>query len=281
MYLLVLFLVPLWVILAVTFGTLDPILQTPHPIYNPGNWNTGVLTFTISNITHSDGLYHAAFIRTFAYVFIATGLCLLIGYPFAYFVARHAGRFKAFFLVAFFAPFWISYMLRMLAWISLLQDNGYVNKVLMDVGLMHTPYPWLAGRPVTLLMGLTYGYVPYMILPLFAALDRIPQSTLEASRDLGASPTRTFFKVTLPQSRQAILAGVIICGLPMFGDYYTQQLVANTDGTRMIGNFIVDALSEPIFFSRGSALILVLMVLLIFPVVYYLRSTARASAARA
>ncbi len=279
-YLLILFLVPLYVILCVTFGGLNQILLTPQPIWNPLHWNTAVIAFTLSNLSHSDGIYQASFIRTFAYVGLATGMCLLVGYPFAYFVARHAGRAKGFFLVAFFAPFWISYMLRMLAWISLLQDNGYVNRILMDLGIMRAPYSWLSGKSVTLVLGLTYGYVPYMILPLFAALDRIPRSQLEAARDLGASPRRSFFLVVLPQSFQAILAGVIIAGLPMFGDYFTQQLLANTDGTRMLGNFVVDSMSSPLLVSRGAALILLMMVLLILPVVYYLKSTARAALLR-
>jgi ABC-type spermidine/putrescine transport system permease subunit I len=279
-YLLILFLAPLYVILAVTFGRLDPILQSPVPVWNPAQWNTGIMSFTVSNMVHSDGLYAAAFVRTIVYVVIATSLCLLIGYPFAYFVARHAGRFKNLFLVLFFAPFWISYMLRMLAWISLLQDDGYVNRILLSLGIIHEPYPFLAGKAGVLLLGLTYGYVPYMVLPLYAALDRIPQAHLEAARDLGAGPVRTFFRVTLPQSRQAILAGIIIAGLPMFGDYFTQQLLANTNGTRMIGNFVVDALGTPIFVSRGAALILVMMLMMFFPVVYYLRSTGRAARLR-
>jgi spermidine/putrescine transport system permease protein len=172
-------------------------------------------------------------------------------------------------------------MLRMLAWIGLLQDQGYVNRVLQDVGVLGAPYPFLSGKSWVLVIGLVYGYVPYMVLPLYAALDRLPVAQLEAARDLGASPARTFFRVTLPQTRQAILAGVIIAGLPMFGDYFTQQLLANTVGTRMIGNFIIDSLDVPIFVSRGSALILVLMALLIVPIVYYLRSTARAVRERA
>ena len=214
-------------------------------------WDTGILSFTLSNLTHTDGIYHAAFLRTIAYVVGATFLCLVIGYPFAYFLARHAGRAKGWFLALFFAPFWFSYMLRMLAWIGLLQDQGYVNRVLQDVGVLGAPYPFLSGKSWVLVTGLVYGYVPYMVLPLYAALDRLPAAQLEAARDLGASPTRTFFRVTLPQTRQAILAGVIIAGLPMFGDYFTQQLLANTVGTRMIGNFIIDSLDVPIFVSRG------------------------------
>jgi len=277
-YLLVLFVFPFYVVLAITFGGVDPILRQPVPAWNPFTWNPAILSFTFSNITHSDGLYHDAFIHTFVFVGIATSLCLLVGYPFAYFLARRAGKWQKFFLIAFFAPFWISYMLRMLAWISLLQDNGWVNKILMWLGIMHTPYSWLSGKPVTVIFGLIYGYVPYMVLPLFATLDRIPSSLLEAGRDLGASPFRTFWRVTLPESRQGILAGFVICALPMFGDYYTQQLLANTANTRMIGNAIVESLDEPIFVSRGAALILVLVALLIVPILYYMRSTNRAAA---
>jgi spermidine/putrescine transport system permease protein len=128
-----------------------------------------------------------------------------------------------------------------------------------------------------LIIGLVYGYVPFMVLPLFATLDRIHPSILEAGRDLGASPAQTFWRVTFPQSRQGILAGFVICALPMFGDYFTQQLLAGTSGTRMIGNAVVDSLATAIFVPQGAALILFLLVLLIVPIVYYLRSTQRAA----
>jgi len=124
---------------------------------------------------------------------------------------------------------------------------------------------------------LAVALVAISLLPLFGTLDRIDGSLLEAGRDLGASPARTFFRVTLPQSRQAILAGFVICALPMFGDYYTQQLLAGTPNTRMIGNAIVDSLNEPLFIQRGAALIVVLLVLLIPAILYYLRSTNRAA----
>lgn len=278
--LLILFVFPFYVILGVAFGRLDPIFQSPVPVWNPAQWDRGALSFALSNISGAQGIYHATFFRTLFYVGSATGLCLLIGYPFAYFVARHSGRFKVAFLVAFFAPFWISYMMRMMAWVSLLQDDGYVNRVLRWLGILKTPYPWLAGKSLTVILGLVYGYIPYMILPLYAALDRIPQSHLEAARDLGASSARTFFRVTLPASEQAILAGVILAGLPMFGDYFTNQLLAGTTGTRMIGNWIVDSLEVPIFVPRAAALALILLAVLILPILYYLRSTRRASRER-
>jgi ABC-type spermidine/putrescine transport system permease subunit I len=276
-FLLVFFVFPFFVVLAVAFGSVDDILRLPVPAWNPLHWNPAVITFTLSHVTHTDGLYHAALLRTFLFVGVATFLCLLVGYPFAYFLARHAGRWRGLFIALFFAPFWISYMLRMLAWISLLEDDGLINSVLQRLGIIHTPYPWLAGKPATLIIGLVYGYVPFMVLPLFATLDRIHPSILEAGRDLGASPAQTFWRVTFPESRQGILAGFVICALPMFGDYFTQQLLAGTSGTRMIGNAVVDSLATPIFVPQGAALILFLLVLLIIPIVYYLRSTQRAA----
>ena len=234
------------------------------PAWNPRSGTPRCSRSRFSNISHTDGLYHAALLRTFLYVGIATFLCLLVGYPFAYFLARHAGRWRGLFIALFFAPFWISYMLRMLAWISLLEDDGLINSVLQHLGILQTPYPWLAGKPATLIIGLVYGYVPFMVLPLFATLDRIQPSILEAGRDLGASPAQTFWRVTFPESEQGILAGFVICALPMFGDYFTQQLLAaSTSGTRMIGNAVVDSSTTPIFVPQGAALILFLLVVLL------------------
>jgi len=275
--LLLLFVFPFYAILGVAFGRLDPIFRTPIPVWNPVQWDRAALSFTLSNIIDAQGIYHASVIRTLLYVTCATVLCLFIGYPFAYFLARHSGRYRPLFLVAFFAPFLVSYMMRMTAWVNLLQDNGYVNRILQWLGVLDSPYPWLSGKSVTVLLGLIYGYVPLMILPLYAALDRIPQSNLEASRDLGASPASTFVRVTLPASKQAILSGVILSGLSMFGDYFTNQLLAGTASTRMVGNWIVDSLASPLLVPRGAALSLLLTLLLIPPIVYYLRSTRRAS----
>ena len=173
-------------------------------------------------------------------------------------------------------PFSISYMMRMLAWINLLQPTGYVNRVLSGLGIAPDPVQWLNGNPWTVILGLTYGYVPYMILPLYATLDRIPHSTLEAARDLGAGQVHTFLRVTLPMSRQAILAGIVIVTLPMFGDYFTTALLASTRNTAMIGSLIVSSIGSSLV-REGASLVLILLVLLIAPMLYYLRSTSRAA----
>ena len=277
-WLLLFFVLPFFVILAIAFGRVDPIFLTPSPVYNPLRWDAGPFGDVLSQIFTSGSVYQSDFLHTLAFVFAATALCLAIGYPVAYFIARHAGRFRTLFLVAFIAPFWISYMMRMLAWINLLQPNGYVNRILGGLALANTeaPIQWLNGKPLTVVLGLTYGYVPYMILPLFGVLDRIPSSTLEAARDLGAGQVTTFLRVTLPLSGQGILAGIVIVSLPMFGDYFTQTLLAGTRNTAMIGNLIVASIQSSLV-QTGASLVLILLVLLILPMLYYLRATSKAT----
>jgi len=278
LWLVGLFLLPFYVIVSIAFGELDPIFLTPSPVFNPLRWDGASFTRLLGDLLTSGSIYQAAFVRTLAYVVIATALCLSIGYPVAYFIARHAGRWKTLFLVLFIAPFWISYMMRMLAWINLLRPEGLVNRSLETLGLIDAPVAWLAGKPVTVVLGLTYGYIPYMILPLFGSLDRIERWTMEASRDLGAGQVSTFLRVTLPLSRQAILAGIVIVTLPMFGDYYTQTLLAGTRNTSMIGNLIVSSVQSSLV-QTGASLVLVMLVLLIAPMLYYLRTTTRAAGA--
>lgn len=271
-WLLLFFVLPFYVILSVAFGGLDQIFLTATPVYNPLHWSFGPFHDVVSALATRQSIYQQTFVRTLVYVGIATSLSLLIGYPVAYFISRHAGRAKTFFLVAFIAPFWISYMMRMFAWVNLLQPQGYVNRILESLGILHEPRLWLNGKPSTVVMGLVYGYVPYMILPLYGMLDRIDRSTLEAARDLGGSQTRTFFRVTLPLSRQAILAGCVIVALPMFGDYFTQTLLASTRQTAMFGNLIVSSMDSSLV-NQGASLVIILIAVLTIPMLYYLRST--------
>ena len=271
-WLLLFFVLPFYVVLSVAFGTLDPIFLTARPVFNPAQWDVTAFRVVLEKLFTSGTIEQQTLVRTFVYVGIATVACLAIGYPVAYFIARHARRTKAFFLIAFIAPFWISYMMRMFAWVNLLQPDGYVNRILQFFGVMDQPELWLNGKPSTVIFGLIYGYVPFMILPLFGTLDRIERSTVEAARDLGAGQVRTFVRVTLPLSKQGILAGCIIVALPMFGDYFTQTLLASTRQTAMIGNLIVNSI-ETSLVNAGASLVIVMLLLLIVPMLYYLRST--------
>ena len=279
-WLAVLFLVPFYVVLAVAFGTFDPFFRQPVPIWNPIQWYPGTFRMVFEEIFGSHAFLAPAFVRTFAYVGIASALCLLIGYPVAYYVARHAGRRRGLLLVLLIAPFWISYIMRMFAWVNLLQSDGLVNRTLMSTQLIAHPINWLGGKPTTVVLGLVYGYVPYMILPLFAGLDRIDVNLLEASRDLGANRVQSFLRVTLPMSKQAILAGLVIAALPMFGDYFTNDLLSGATKTSMIGNLVDDAVGTPGQGAIAAVLVLILLVILVIPMVYYVRSTSKAATER-
>jgi ABC-type spermidine/putrescine transport system permease subunit I len=267
---------PFYVIISVAFGTVDPIFRSPVPQWNPLRWESGAVRFVLNQTFLRGGIYQPAFLRTLAYVGSALAMCLLIGYPVAYFLARHGGRWKTLLLVGVIAPFWVSYLMRMLAWVNLLHDDGLVNVTLERLHLIHTPVHWLEGQSITVILGLVYGYIPYMILPLYGALDRIDRSLLEAARDLGASPARTFVGVTLPLSKQAILAGSVIVTLPMFGDYYTSDLLSGSPRTTMVGNVVDHAINSP-FVTRAAAVVLLLMVGLMIPMMYYLYATAKAT----
>jgi len=263
-----------YVILAVAFGTVD-FYRNALPVFQPWWWDFSTFIDQVHRIF--GGFYQQVYLRTFGYVFISSSACLLLGYPIAYFVARYGGRRKGLFLVLLIMPFWISYLMRMYAWQSLLERDGYVNDLLTFFHVLQTPYGWLEGHGITVVMGLVYGYLPYLILPLFGQLDRIDQSQIEAGRDLGASPAKTFWRVTLPLSKPGILAGLIIITLPMFGDYYTNNLLSQSPRTSMIGNAIDFTYVTPGLQAEGASLVLTVVVILILPMLWYLRYTARAA----
>lgn len=276
-WLILLFIVPFYVVLAIAAGQLNQLFGTPIAAWNPLDWSSANLVGVWHNIVGSGAFVGPIIIRTLYYTAAASVISLLIGYPAAYFVARFAGRRKALFLVLLIAPFWISYMMRMLAWIDLLQTNGYVNKVLTFLHLVSHPVNWLGGQSYTVILGLVYGYIPYLILVLYAGLDRIDGALLEAGRDLGLGRVRTFLRVTLPLSRQPILTGMLITVLPMLGDYFTNQLLSGTPGTAMIGNVIDGDLSTQAFEGQGAVLSMLLLLVLVVPMIYYVVATNRSS----
>ena len=281
LWLILLFLVPFFVLVSMAGGSLDPATGSAVPQWNPAYWDRASFHYVFDQLLASDGVYRVVFLRTLRYVSIAVVICLLVGYPVAYYVSRLRGRMRGVVLAMLVLPFWISYLMRMLAWVGLLNEEGLVNRILMTVGLLQQPYPWLEGKSITVILGLAYGYVPFLILPLFAALDRLQNSLLEAAWDLGASSLSTFVRVTLPLSKNGILGGVAIIMLPMFGDFYTAYLLSNgRSSTAMIGNSIQSLLQETTFGyaqARGAALVTVLAVFVSFLTLYYIFSTARST----
>jgi ABC-type spermidine/putrescine transport system permease subunit I len=275
LWLILLFIVPFYAVLSVALGTVDPLFQ-PVPIWNPLEWNVGWILEVVERLSPG-GIFVGVARRTIVYVAVALALSLLIGYPVAYYVARHAGRTKAILLVLIILPLWISYMMRMLAWVNLLSTDGYVNRFLTYTHILSRPHDWLGGRPSTVILALVYGYIPFFILPLFAALDRIDRSHLEAARDLGASPFATFRTVTLPLSKVGILAGAVLITLPMFGDYYTPDIVSGSPQTSMIGNQIdlyFHGGPQP---TLGAAITIILAAFLTVLMAYYMWTIHRAA----
>jgi len=269
-------LIPFYVVLCVAFGAVDPVFRTPIPIWNPLEWQLGQISVVWSRLVGPDNFYLPAVLRTLLYVVIAVASCLVIAFPVAYFTARHAGRYRGLVLALLIAPFWISYMMRMLAWINLLQPDGIVTTIITLGGLIPLEINWLSGNPVTVVLGLIYGYVPYMILPLFASLDRISPSLLEAARDLGASGVSLLRRVIVPMSVPGIVAGSLLIALPMMGDYFTSDMLSKSPSTAMIGNLINLSIVSPGQGGQAGALLLLVLVILLVPMVLYTRGNARA-----
>jgi ABC-type spermidine/putrescine transport system permease subunit I len=272
------FLVAFYAIVCVGLGNVTELYQ-PVPHWNPLDWNVGYLLRAIDDVVPGGGTW-PVFARTVAYVVIAVALSLAIGYPVAYYASRHAGRRRGLILALLVLPFWISYLMRMFAWTNLLDSGGYAEKVLhalsidsllQSLGLLDGGN-WLGGQSVTVVLALVYGYVPYLILPLYASLDRIDQRLIEAARDLGAPPSGAFRHVVLPLSRAGTLGGIVLIALPMFGDYYTPDLMSGSPQTSMIGNVINGYVQGGPQKSLGAAMTLLLALFLLFFMLYYLRA---------
>ena len=285
-WLIAFFLVAFYAIVATSFGFADDV-GDPIPAWNPLNWNVGYFNAVFDELGPG-GIYWTVFGRTFVYVISAAALSLLIGYPVAYYVARRAGRWRGPLLLLIVLPFWISYLMRMFAWVNLLADDGYATRILAffqidtlfrQIGLLDQGAGWLDGQSISVIMALVYGYVPFLILPVYAAVDRIDERVIEAARDLGGSPASAFRRVTLPLSMPGILGGLVLITLPMFGDYYTADLISSSPRTNMIGNQIDLAIHRGSEKPLGAALTVVLSLMLVVLMAYYLRQTHRAGRA--
>jgi spermidine/putrescine transport system permease protein len=272
-WLAVMFVLPFYVVFAVAFGTIDfNNFGAPVPYYAPWWWSFETFDQTLSKFYAGSHIYLSSLLRTFEYVFAASVICLVLGYAVAYYTARHAGKYRGLILILLVSPFWISYLMRIYAWQGLLDTDGPINWLLSPFGFRG--YGWLEGKSITVILGLVYGYIPFMILPLYASLDRIQENLLEAGRDLGGSGSQTFWRVTLPLSRPAILTGIVIVTLPMFGDYYTNDLLGSVN-TAMFGNLISLQKEANGGSTRAASLVLMLSAIVFIPMLYYLRETRK------
>jgi ABC-type spermidine/putrescine transport system permease subunit I len=268
-------LVPAYTLVAVAAGRVDELFR-PVPSWNLFTGNVGFIRLAFAGALPG-GQFWGTVRNTVVYVVATLALCIAIGYPVAYYIARHARRYRPLLIGLVVLPLWVSYLMRMLAWVGLLSRDGYLNQALASIGVAHPP-DWLGGHPLTVIAALTYGYLPFFILPVYAGLDRLDRSVLDAGRDLGASPAVAFWHVTLPLSRPSLLAGGALVALPAFGDYYTNDLISGSPRTNMLGNEVnLYVLGGPQK-NLGASLVLVMMTILLVGMAYYVYATARQSA---
>jgi spermidine/putrescine transport system permease protein len=193
------------------------------------------LGFTITNFQQAlSGFYLNIFFRTLKFAALGTGLCLVVALPVAYFLARHVTRYRGFLIVLLIIPFWTSFLIRTLAWRTLLAADGPIRNALNFLGLHHGPLNVLDTQ-TAVKIGIVYGYLPLMALPLLVAFERIPAEAIEASKDLGAGRLRTFFFVTVPLARPGIATGVLLTFVPMMGEYVIPALLGGDRGVLMSG----------------------------------------------
>jgi spermidine/putrescine transport system permease protein len=262
-WLVLLFLIPLGITLAISFGVTDDLGNAVYS-WHPENYSQVF-----------DPLFVPVLLRSVGYAAATVTLCLLIGYPIAYFIARFGGKYKYMLVALVVLPFLVNYLIRVYAWVAILSDEGLVNGVLKDIGLTTDGVKFL-NTPFAVVGGLVYGYMAFMILPVYAALDRMDSSLIEAGKDLYANGWQTFRHVTWPATFQGVLAGAVLVFLPAVGDFVSAQLLGGPD-TYMVGNLIQQQFFEANNYPFGAALTTVLMAFLLIFMVFYLRSAGRAS----
>jgi spermidine/putrescine transport system permease protein len=251
------FLVPLLFILAYSFGT-SGVYGGITLGFNPGNY-----------LRVFDPLYLEIVVRTLIIALTNTLLCLLLGYPLAYFIAFKGRRWKNILILMVMIPFWTSLLLRAYAWVVILEGNGIANRVLQFLGITDEPIP-LIFTPQAVTMGMVYSYLPFMILPLYAALEKFDVGLKEAAQDLGASRWHTFWRVTFPLSMPGVIAGSILVFIPSAGEFVIPNLLGGSR-TVLVGNLIQAQFSTARDWAFGSALAMMLAVLLVGAIMFYVR----------
>ncbi|MCZ4500134.1 MAG: transporter permease [Marmoricola sp.] len=241
-------------------------------LYDPNGSVLGGYDVTLhfSNFTDVLRDFHGPLLRSLWYAAVATAFCLVLGYVLAYAIAFKAGKWRNLLLVLVIAPFFTSFLLRTLSWKLILADDGFIVNSLQAVHVLG-PDDRLLATPVAVIAGLTYNFLPFMVLPLYASLEKIDGRLIEAAGDLYASPARAFFKVTWPLSLPGVVAGTLLTFIPAAGDYVNAQLLGNPN-TRMAGNVIQNLFTSTSDYAAAGALSVILMAIIVAMVMVYVRT---------
>ncbi len=261
--------------------TLLPVgIMAYYSVLSRGPWGTIVHTLTLDNYRQvADPIFLRILGRSLRLALLTTALCLLSGYVLAYWMTFYGGHRKQLYSFLVILPFWTSDLVRLYAWITLLADHGIINNVLMTLGVLQHPLPLLYNEGAVLI-GLVYTYLPFMVLPLYASLERLDRTVLEAAADLGATPAECFSRVTLPLTKGGILSGSVLVFVPSVGEFLIPELLGGAK-TMLLGKFIALKFTGLRHWPLGAAYALVLVTLIVLLLVMYLRLGGSKSAFQA
>jgi len=274
-WLLLFFLMPFLIILKISFA--EPVVAQPPftALLEWGEQGLAGIRATFENylFLFEDDYYGIIYLASLKMAAIGTLLCLLLGYPMAYFIARQPPRRRQILLLAVILPFWISFLLRVYAWIGLLGNRGLINELLLKTGIIDEPLTLLY-NDFAVYLGIVYSYLPFMILPLYANLERLNLDLLDAASDLGARRWQAFVDVTLPLSRAGIVGGCLLVFIPAVGEFTIPALLGGAD-TLMIGRVLWDEFFINRDWPVASAVSIVLLLLLLVPIIWFQRNQDR------
>lgn len=270
-WLLVFFLAPFAIIMKIS--TADPIIGQPP--FTPTFDDAGAFLATADNFKFllTDKLYIITYLKSVFMAATATILCLLLGFPMAYGIARAGSAARSILLLLVILPFWISFLLRVYAWMGLLNNHGVINNFLMWLGIIDQPLQ-LMYTDFAIYIGLVYSYLPFMILPLYAILERMDLDLVDAALDLGARPSQAFRDVTWPLARPGVIAGCLLVFIPAMGEYVIPYLLGGPESL-MIGRVLFDEFFVNRDWPLASSVAIVLLMLLVVPIVFLQRSQAK------
>lgn len=266
LWFVVLALIPLLIILKISLSEMETT-EVSDMVSLSGGWLTIKFNFSNYAFLATDPLYFETFLSSIKYALITTVVCLIIAYPFAYFLARSPTHLQPMLLMLIMLPFWTSFLIRIYAWKTLLVSDGVFSNIFMSLGIIDTPLQ-IMNTSTSLLIGMVYSYLPFMILPLYANLSKLDVRYLEAAADLGASPFKTFWLITVPLSKAGIIAGSMLVFIPSVGEYVIPELLGGAD-TLMIGRVLWDEFFSNNDWSMASAVAVVMILLILLPMAIF------------
>ena len=280
LWLLVFFLAPFALVLKISLSQTVMALPPYAPVFDiSAGWqglrdSASQLSLNAYALIASDPLYLSSYSKSLQVAAISTVLLLLIGYPLAYGIARSPRGLQPLLVMLVVLPFWTSFLIRVYAWINILQRDGVLNDVLLFLRIIDAPRAWLASDNA-IYIGVVYSYLPFMVLPLYAALEKIDPALLDAAADLGCPRWQAFWRVTVPLSRAGIAAGALLCFIPVVGEFVIPDLLGGSK-TQMIGQTLWTEFFANRDWPVASALAVMLLIVLLVPVLFYERIQRRA-----